>query len=82
MRDALRQTTNLNFYKQTQAKNIILDGCKVATGVLVSTAGVDYTITAAKEVILSAGAVSLSFLLPPTQKLSACHAMIVDCGRV
>lgn len=58
MREALRQTTNLNFYKQTQAKKIILDGCKTATGVLVNTAGVEYTITAAREVILSAGAVS------------------------
>lgn len=58
MREALRQTTNLNFYKQTQAKKIILDGCKTATGVLVNTAAVEYTITAAREVILSAGAVS------------------------
>ena len=74
LRDALRQTTNLNIYTQTQAKKIILDDCKVATGVLVSTAGVDYTITAAKEVIISAGAVSLSTLLTPTQKLSACRA--------
>jgi len=58
MREALRQTTNLIFYKQTQVKKIILDDCKTATGVLVNTAGVEYTISAAKEVILSAGSVS------------------------
>lgn len=58
MREALRHTTNLNFYKQTQVKKILLDRCKTATGVLFNTAGVEYTITAAREVILSAGAVS------------------------
>ena len=58
MREALRQTTNLDFYKQTLVKKIILDNCTTATGVVVNTAGVEYTISAAKEVILSAGAVS------------------------
>ncbi|KAL9637141.1 MAG: hypothetical protein Q9204_001985 [Flavoplaca sp. TL-2023a] len=56
LREALRQTTNLNFYKTTLVKKIILQNCKVATGVLVDTAGVEYTISARKEVILSAGA--------------------------
>ena len=58
LREALSQTTNLNFYKSSQVKKILLDDCKTATGVLVNTAGVEYTITATKEVVLSAGSVS------------------------
>lgn len=57
LREALRQTTNLNFYKTTLVKKILLQDCKTATGVVVNTAGVEYTISARKEVILSAGAV-------------------------
>ena len=66
LREALRETTNLNFYKSTQVKKILLDDCKTATGVLVSTAGVEYTISAAREVILSAGAVGHSTFSCPT----------------
>ena len=58
LRDSLSQTTNLNFYKTAQARKILFDDCKDATGVLVNTAGVEYTISATKEVILSAGAVN------------------------
>lgn len=58
LREALRETTNLNFYKSSLVKKILLDDCKTATGVLVNTAGVEYTISASREVILSAGAVS------------------------
>ena len=60
LREALRQTTNLNFYKTTLVKKIMLNDCKKATGVLVNTAGVEYTLSAAKEVILSAGSVGHS----------------------
>ncbi|KAJ9604780.1 hypothetical protein H2200_010895 [Cladophialophora chaetospira] len=56
LREALRETTNLNFYKSTLAKKIILENCQAATGVLVNTGGVEYTISAAREVIVSAGA--------------------------
>ncbi|TKA73539.1 hypothetical protein B0A49_07711 [Cryomyces minteri] len=56
LREALRQTTNLNFYKSTQVKKILFSDCKNATGVLVNTAGVEYIISATKEVIVSAGA--------------------------
>ena len=58
LREALRETTKLNFYKQTQVKKVILENCKTASGILVNTAGVEYTISASREVILSAGAVS------------------------
>lgn len=57
LREALRQTTNLNFYKTSLVKKVLLQDCKTATGVVVNTAGVEYTISARKEVILSAGAV-------------------------
>ena len=50
------QTTTLQIYKQTLAKKILFTG-KKATGVQVQTAGVGYTISARKEVILAAGVV-------------------------
>lgn len=59
LRQALR-VTNLSFYKSSQVKKIILDDCKTAIGVSVNTAGTEYDISANKEVILSAGAVSLT----------------------
>ena len=77
LREALRETTNLNFYKQTQAKKIILNDCKTATGVLVNTARVEYTISAAKEVIVSAGSVSPSKLLV-LDLLSSCCTTRID----
>ena len=66
LREALRQTTNLNIYKTTQVKKILFKDCKSATGVLVNTAGVEYTISATKEVILSAGSVRHSTFFRPT----------------
>lgn len=60
LREALRRTTNLNFYKSSLVKKVLLENCTTATGVVVDTAGVEYTISARKEVILSAGAVGSS----------------------
>ncbi|KAE8373501.1 hypothetical protein BDV26DRAFT_285071 [Aspergillus bertholletiae] len=48
-------TTPLRLYLRTLAKKIIFDSNKTATGVLVETNGAEYTVTAKKEVILSAG---------------------------
>lgn len=62
LREALRDTTNLNFYKNTLAKQILFTD-KTATGVLVNTAGIQYTISAKREVILSAGAFRSAQLL-------------------
>ena len=53
--EAIKNTT-LQVYKQTLAKRIIFNG-KQAVGVDVQTAGVGYTISARKEVILAAGVV-------------------------
>lgn len=60
LRLALQTTTNLNIYKSTLAKRILFDETKKATGVVVNTAGVQYVISANREVIVSAGAVSLN----------------------
>jgi choline dehydrogenase len=49
---------NLKVFTHTLAKQVIFDGNKTATGVLVETGGFNYTLSASKEVILSAGAVS------------------------
>lgn len=70
LRESLRKTTNLNFYKTSLVKKVLLRDCKSATGVVVNTAGVEYTISASKEVILSAGAVC--HLSPLPRDLQAC----------
>lgn len=49
------QQMNLKVYTHTMAKRILFSG-NSAQGVLVNTAGVEYTLRAKKEVILSAGA--------------------------
>lgn len=58
LRESLRQTTNLHFYKSALVEKVLFENCRRATGVLVNTAGTEYTISAKREVILSAGAVS------------------------
>jgi choline dehydrogenase len=50
-------STSLMVYQSTLAKKILFDSQKTATGVTVVTAGETYTISARKEVILSAGSV-------------------------
>jgi len=52
---------NLKVFTHTLAKQVLFDGNKTATGVLVETAGFNYTLSASREVILSAGAVSPNF---------------------
>ena len=59
------QTTTLQIYKQTLAKKIVFN-VKKATGVQVTTAGVPYTISARKEVMLAAGVVGD----PPKSRIS------------
>lgn len=53
----------LKVHPLTQAKRILFDDNKKATGVRVSTAGVSYVISARKEVILSAGCYGSPHLL-------------------
>ncbi|TVY81242.1 Cyclase atC [Lachnellula suecica] len=48
-------STSLTAYIKTQAQKVLFDDDKQATGVLVETNGATYTLTASKEVILSAG---------------------------
>lgn len=62
LRLAMQSTTNLVVYKSTMAKRIIFSSSNAthATGVLVNTAGTQYAILANREVIISAGAVSLT----------------------
>jgi choline dehydrogenase len=49
---------NLKVFTHTLANQVLFDGNKTATGVVVETGGFNYTLSANKEVILSAGAVS------------------------
>lgn len=48
-RQALVQTTNLNIYKSTLAKKILFNANKTATGVVVNSGGVGYTISGNRE---------------------------------
>ena len=54
--DSVANNANIKVYSATLAQKILFDSTKTSTGVLVSTADVPYTLTATKEVILSAGA--------------------------
>ncbi|KAF1812895.1 putative glucose-methanol-choline oxidoreductase [Eremomyces bilateralis CBS 781.70] len=56
-------TTGLLVYKQTLAKKILFNEEKAANAVVVETLGLRYTLSATKEVILSAGAVQSPQLL-------------------
>ncbi len=47
---------NYIVFQQTMAKKILFDRSRKATGVIVGTAGLGYTLSATKEIILSAGA--------------------------
>ena len=60
LRAALREDTNLNVYKNTMAKKILFDENKKAIGAVVESGGIEYTLSANQEVIVSAGAVSLA----------------------
>jgi choline dehydrogenase-like flavoprotein len=49
---------NLKVFTHSLAKRVLFDGSKTAIGVVVETGGFNCTLSASKEVILSAGAVS------------------------
>lgn len=71
--------TNLKLFTKTLAKKIVFNG-KTATGVLVADAnGTQYTITAKKEVILSAGAVCTRKYTLNSQRRSqlTCHLVSI-----
>ncbi|KAI0909796.1 GMC oxidoreductase [Ustulina deusta] len=55
--------SNYFLYDLTMGKQIIFDAVKKATGVRVNTLGADYTLSARKEVILSAGVIGSPQLL-------------------
>jgi len=55
--------SNLMLYQQSFANNVIFDADNNAIGVNVSTGGVSFTLSASKEVIVSAGVVGLFRLL-------------------
>lgn len=73
---------NLYIYTSALAKRILFDGMKKATGIVVDTLGVEYTISARKEIILSAGFVGSPQLLQvsgvgPAQLLEALSIPVV-----
>lgn len=54
--DYAMRTTEIKVYAHTMARQILFDGNKTANGVLVQSGNKIYTLSATKEVILSAGA--------------------------
>ena len=75
LRPALKSGLNLAVYQKTLAKQILFDNNKKATGVRVTTAGVEYLLSANKEIVLSAGVVSapLEELERPAKNNSFAH---------
>ena len=74
--------TNLKVFTLTMAKKILFDADKQATGVIVESNGVSYTLTVNKEVILSAGAFQSPQLLMvsgigPSSQLSKLNIPII-----
>lgn len=61
LRDSLLKTTNLALYQSTLAKQIVFQDGK-ATQISLDSRGTAYTIAANKEIIVSAGTVSISSL--------------------
>ena len=53
------EKTDLQFYQNTLAKQVIFDG-KTASGVKLETSGLRYTLKARKEVVIAAGVVNWS----------------------
>lgn len=60
LQSALRRKLPVTVYDRTLAKRILFDANKNAIGVNVSTSGTTYTLSAKKEVLVAAGAVSSS----------------------
>lgn len=67
LRMALMQT-DIQVYKNTMALKVMFDEAKNANGVQVNTGGLEYALEAKKEVIVSAGAVRLTFGEPRKTK--------------
>ena len=63
-------SSSLQLYHQTLVERILFNDNKTATGVRVSTAGIVYSLSARREVILSAGAVRIMTVLPRNLELS------------
>ena len=57
LRGSFIREPSMAIYQRTLAKRLLFDQDKTATGVVVNTAGVEYALSATKEVVLSAGAV-------------------------
>ncbi|KAK7932504.1 hypothetical protein PG985_003216 [Apiospora marii] len=57
------QNPDYTVYRQAMAKRILFDGQKRATGVVVDTGGLEYTLAANKEVIVSGGFIGSPQLL-------------------
>lgn len=75
LQQALRND-NLIVYTQAQATKILFNS-KVASGVSVTTQGVNYTITAKQEVILSAGVFHSPQLLMVSGMIASKHPLII-----
>lgn len=58
LQETIRTSVHIRVYQRTLAKHIMFNSNKTATGVHVSTEGMEYMLSARKEVILAAGAVS------------------------
>ena len=61
LQSAVTNGADMKIYNNTLAKRIVFDSGKVAKGVIVNSLGGDYLLSATKEVIVSAGAVGVTY---------------------
>ncbi|KAJ9648120.1 hypothetical protein H2199_001897 [Coniosporium tulheliwenetii] len=83
LQPALGQANKLAVYPSTMAKRVIFDADRRATGVEVDTMGLTYTLSAKREIILSAGSFQSPQLLMvsgvgPADKLAALDIPVIS----
>ena len=81
LQSAIEGQEAVQVYTRTSAKRIIIDRNKKATGVLVSTNGYGYSLSASKEVILACGVVRLlrkALLILPFRQFKSPQLLMVS----
>jgi choline dehydrogenase len=79
--DQAIKNTGIAVYEHTQATKILFDDSKKANAVTVTTQGIEYTLSAKKEIIVSAGVFHSPQLLMVSGKTAPSHVFPSLCHR-